>query len=139
MSRSFLVFGAGAWGTALSIQLIKSKNKVFLSSFDEENLRQIKKDLENKKYLPGFKLQKDLSVEPFSEKLIEGVDSIIVCVKSPYFKDALLLVKKGLKNKNLLWATKGFDPNSGGLLSSMVAEEIGAKTKTAGLSGTTIE
>ena len=115
MSRSFLVFGAGAWGTALSIQLIKSKNKVFLSSFDEENLRQIKKDQENKKYLPGFKLQKDLSVEPFSEKLIEGVDSIIVCVKSPYFKDALLLVKRGLKNKNLLWATKGFDPNSGAL------------------------
>ena len=66
MSRSFLVFGAGSWGTALSIQLIKSKNKVFLSSFDEENLRQIKKDQENKKYLPGFKLQKDLSVEPFS-------------------------------------------------------------------------
>ena len=137
MSRSFLVFGAGAWGTALSIQLIKSKNKVFLSSFDEENLHQIKKDQENKKYLPGFKLQKDLSVEPFSEKLIEGVDSIIVCVKSPYFKDALLLVKRGLKNKTLLWATKGFDPNSGGLLSSMVAEEIGAKTKTAVLSGPT--
>ena len=39
MSRaSFLVFGAGAWGTALSIQLNKSGNEVFLSSFDQENL-----------------------------------------------------------------------------------------------------
>ena len=37
MSRSFLVFGAGAWGTALSIQLIKSKNKVcsFLKNSDK--------------------------------------------------------------------------------------------------------
>ena len=39
MSRaSFLVFGAGAWGTALSIQLNKSGNEVFLSSFDQANL-----------------------------------------------------------------------------------------------------
>ena len=137
MSSSFLVFGAGAWGTALSMQLVSSKNRVFLSSFDEKNLSQIKKDQENKKYLPGFKLQKELLVEPFSEKLIEGVDSIIICVKSPYFKDAVLLLKKGLNNKNLLWATKGFDPNSGGLLSSMVAEEITTEAKTAVLSGPT--
>ena len=137
MSSSFLVFGAGAWGTALSIQLLKSNNRVFLSSFDEVNLNQIKKDRENKKYLPGFKLDKELIVQPFSEKLVEGVDSIIVCVKSPYFKDALLTLKSGLNDKNLIWATKGFDPNSGGLLSSMVAEEITTEAKTAILSGPT--
>ena len=108
MSRSFLVFGAGAWGIALSIQLIKSKNKVFLSSFDEENLHQIKKDQENKKYLPGFKLQKDLSVEPFSEKLIEGVDSIIVCVKSPYFKRCIVACKEGAKEQKPALGHKRF-------------------------------
>ena len=37
-SESFLVFGAGSWGTALSIQLYKAGNKVFLTSFDETNL-----------------------------------------------------------------------------------------------------
>ena len=137
MSSSFLVFGAGAWGTALSIQLLKSNNRVFLSSFDEVNLNQIKKDRENKKYLPGFRLEKDLIIQPFSEKLVEGVDSIIVCVKSPYFKDAVLALKNSLNDKNLIWATKGFDPNSGGLLSSMVAEEITTEAKTAILSGPT--
>ncbi len=137
MSSSFLVFGAGAWGTALSIQLLKSNNRVFLSSFDEVNLNQIKKDRENKKYLPGFKLEKELIVQPFSKKLVEDVDSIIVCVKSPYFKDAVLTLKSGLNDKNLIWATKGFDPNSGGLLSSMVAEEITTEAKTAILSGPT--
>ena len=115
MSSSFLVFGAGAWGTALSIQLLNSNNRVFLSSFDEVNLNQIKKDRENKKYLPGFKLEKELIVQPFSKKLVEDVDSIIVCVKSPYFKDAVLALKNSLNNKNLIWATKGIDPNSGDL------------------------
>ena len=137
MSKSFLVFGAGAWGTALSIQLIKSKNKVFLSSFDKENLGQIKKDQENRKYLPGFKLPKELLVEPLSEKLIEDASSIIICVKSPYFKGALSLLKKGVSDKNLVWATKGFDPDSGSLLSSVVAEEITTNAKTAVLSGPT--
>ena len=130
MSRSFLVFGAGAWGTALSIQLVKSSNNVVLSSFDKENLDQIKKHRENKKYLPGFKVPKAVGVESFSEKLITNTDSIVVCVKSPYFKSALLLLKNNIADNNLVWATKGFDPDSGGLLSSMVAGVVGAKTKT---------
>ena len=41
-NESFLVFGAGSWGTALSIQLYKAGNKVFLTSFDETNLSKIK-------------------------------------------------------------------------------------------------
>tara|TARA_B100001250_G_C19805706_1_gene793203 strand:+ start:245 stop:1243 length:999 start_codon:yes stop_codon:yes gene_type:complete len=137
MSSSFLVFGAGAWGTALSIQLAKSSNNVVLSSFDNENLGQIKKHRENKKYLPGFKLPKAVGVESFSEKLVTNPDSIVVCVKSPYFKRALLLLKNNIGDKNLVWATKGFDPDNGGLLSSMVAGVVGTKTKTAILSGPT--
>ena len=137
MSGSFLVFGAGAWGTALSIQLVKSGNNVVLSSFDKENLCQIRKDRENKKYLPGFKLPKVVGVEPFSEKLLTNTDSIVVCVKSPYFKRALLLLKNNVGDNNLVWATKGFDPDNGGLLSSMVTSVVGTKTKTAILSGPT--
>ena len=47
----------------------------------------------------------------------------------------MALLKNSLYDKNLLWATKGFDPNNGGLLSSMVVEVVGASTKTAVLSG----
>ena len=90
MSGSFLIFGAGAWGTALSIQLAKPGNKVVLSSFDEENLNQIKKHRENKKYLSGFELPKEVLVEPFCEEIIKDVGSVIVCVKSPYFKLSLI-------------------------------------------------
>tara|TARA_Y100000588_G_scaffold127023_1_gene139207 strand:+ start:342 stop:1340 length:999 start_codon:yes stop_codon:yes gene_type:complete len=137
MSGSFLIFGAGAWGTALSIQLAKPGNKVVLSSFDEENLNQIKKHRENKKYLSGFELPKEVLVEPFCEEITKDVGSVIVCVKSPYFKNALLLLKNNLGDKNLVWATKGFDPGNGGLLSSMVTDVVGAETKTAVLSGPT--
>ena len=46
--ESFMVFGAGSWGTALSIQLHKTGNAVFLTSFDETNLSKTKAEKENK-------------------------------------------------------------------------------------------
>jgi len=56
MSRaSFLVFGAGAWGTAVSIQLNKSGNEVFLSSFDEVNLSIVASSIQNDICLSGIK------------------------------------------------------------------------------------
>ena len=50
-SDSFLVFGAGAWGTALAIQLCRSKQKVVRPSFDKNKLLEIKQPQENKKYI----------------------------------------------------------------------------------------
>ena len=46
--ESFLVIGAGAWGTALSIRLAKNGLSVSLTSRDKENLSIVKKTNENK-------------------------------------------------------------------------------------------
>jgi len=135
MNGSFLVFGAGAWGTALAMRLSGSSNDVVLSSFDSKNLDRINTERENRKYLPGFELPKEVVVAPFSEQLLQSTGSVVVCVKSPYFKSALLLLKNSLGDRNLIWATKGFDPDSGGLLSTTVDGVLGAKTNSAVLSG----
>lgn len=135
MNGSFLVFGAGAWGTALAMRLSGSSNDVVLSSFDPKNLDRINTERENRKYLPGFELPKEVVVAPFSEQLLQSTGSVVVCVKSPYFKSALLLLKNSLGDRNLIWATKGFDPDSGGLLSTTVDDVLGAKTNSAVLSG----
>ena len=136
-SDSFLVFGAGAWGTAIAIQLSRSNQKVILSSFDKKNLLDVKHHQENKKYLPGFMLSKKISVEPYANNLVEQVGSVVVCVKSPYFVDAVSLFQKTIRNKNLLWATKGFDPETGGLFSEVVETTLGQKTPYAVISGPT--
>ena len=75
---SFLVYGAGAWGTAIATQLSRSSQKVILSSFDKNNLLNIKHHQENKKYLPGFMLPKEISVEPYANSLVEQVGSVVV-------------------------------------------------------------
>ena len=70
---SFLVFGAGAWGTALSLQLHKSGNKVFLSSFDQTNLENIASSRMNEKYLPGVELPDDIHVTEMAQDLLKDL------------------------------------------------------------------
>ena len=134
---SFLVYGAGAWGTAIATQLSRSSQKVILSSFDKNNLLNIKHHQENKKYLPGFMLPKEINVEPYANNLVEQAGSVVVCVKSPYFLDTVSLFKETIGNKNFFWATKGFDPETGGLFSTVVERTLGKTTPYAVISGPT--
>ena len=138
MSRaSFLVFGAGAWGTALSIQLNKSGNEVFLSSFDQANLSKIASSRQNEKYLSGIKLPDEIQVGGVTEEMLDEVDCVVVCVKSPYFKNALSLLSHASPSFKVLWATKGFDLQSGVLLSEIVCEHYGKAIEHGVLSGPT--
>ena len=57
-----IVLGAGAWGTAISIQLIRSKCNVTLIPRSNEHAIDILKNKENKSYLPGFTLSDSLRV-----------------------------------------------------------------------------
>ena len=136
-NASFLVFGAGAWGTALSIQLNKSGNEVFLSSFDQENLSKIASTRRNEKYLSGINLSDEIQVTGVTEDIIGKVDCVVICVKSPYFKKALSLLNHASPSFKVLWATKGFDTQSGALLSKIVSEHYGDDIEHGVLSGPT--
>jgi glycerol-3-phosphate dehydrogenase (NAD(P)+) len=108
-----------------------------LTSFDKNNLREIKQHQENKKYLPGFPLPKEIDVQPYNTALVAQAKSVIICVKSPYFLAAISLLKEAMRNKNLFWATKGFNPETGELFSVVVERALGEKTPYAVVSGPT--
>ena len=134
---SFLVFGAGAWGTALSLQLYKSGNNVFLSSFDQKNLKNIASSRINEKYLPGVELPDDIHVTEIAQDLLSEIGCVVICVKSPYFRKALSELKRSPASFKVLWATKGFDLDSGMLLSNIVSEHYDAGIEHGVLSGPT--
>ena len=135
--ESFMVFGAGSWGTALSIQLHKAGNAVFLTSFDETNLSKTKAEKENKKYLPGVRIPEGISIGAINEEAIARSTSILICVKSPGFIKAISLLGATTVNKKIIWATKGFDPDSGSFLSASVENILGEATQEAVISGPT--
>ena len=134
---SFLVFGAGSWGTALSLQLNRSNNKVFLSSFDQKNLSKIASTRENKKYLPGIILPNEVEVTGVTQEILNKIGCVVICVKSPYFLKSLSLIRNISKPIKVLWATKGFDSESGSLLSEVVSKQFGDAIEQGVLSGPT--
>ena len=136
-NESFLVFGAGSWGTALSIQLYKAGNKVFLTSFDETNLSKTKTEKENKKYLPGVEVPQGISIGPVSEEAIARSKSILICVKSPGFIKTINLLGPAITTKKIVWATKGFSPDNGSFLSDAIEGVLGGAIQTAVISGPT--
>ncbi len=109
--------------------------------YDREQLAQIAKDRENKKFLPGYKLPKALVFEPDDERIMAGADLIVSAVPCQYMRRvwsrlknnvpqgvAIVSVAKGIENDTLLRPTQ--------ILADVLDEKRG--TRFAVLSGPTI-
>ena len=57
------VLGAGAWGTALSLLLMRNGNKVRLWSHDPAQIVVMREQRANPEFLPDFTLPDELQVE----------------------------------------------------------------------------
>ena len=122
--ESFLVIGAGAWGTALSIRLAKNGLDVSLTSRDKETLSAINKTNENKKYLPGIKIPESINIENEILPCVASSSYILLCVKSTAFKKIAAQLNTQMNDdQKLIWATKGLDPDTGETFSETIIFE----------------
>ncbi len=136
--ESFLVIGAGAWGTALSIRLAKNGLEVSLTSRDKENLSEIRKTKQNKKYLPGINIPESINIKDEILPCLANSSSVLLCVKSTGFKKIAADLNNHMgPEQKLIWATKGLDPDTGETFSETIKKEMPSLNKTAIISGPT--
>jgi len=136
--ESFLVIGAGAWGTALSIRLAKNGLEVSLTSRDKENLSEIRKTKQNKKYLPGINIPESINIKDEILPSLANSSSVLLCVKSTGFKKIAADLNNHMRpEQKLIWATKGLDPDTGETFSETIKKEMPSLNKTAIISGPT--
>ena len=136
--ESFLVIGAGAWGTALSIRLAKNGLEVSLTSRDKENLSEIRKTKRNKKYLPGINIPESINIKDEILPCLANSSSVLLCVKSTGFKKIAAELNNHMRpEQKLIWATKGLDPDTGETFSETIKREMPSLNKTAIISGPT--
>ena len=136
--ESFLVIGAGAWGTALSIRLAKNGLEVSLTSRDKENLSEIRKTKQNKKYLPGINIPESINIKDEILPCLANSSSVLLCVKSTGFKKIAAELNNHMRpEQKLIWATKGLDPDTGETFSETIKREMPSLNKTAIISGPT--
>lgn len=125
------VVGAGSWGTTLAGLLAGNGYSVHLWSYETEIAEEIRKDRENKIFLPGVSLSQ--SIEPTTQlsEVVHQKDMLILAIPSHFFRDVMnqMLSSHSLAKKDCLWisATKGIENDSlltmSGILKELLAPE----------------
>lgn len=132
------VLGAGSWGTALAILLARNGRPVKLWSVDASELVPLRKDRENRRYLPGIAFPDLLEIESDLSALTAQTGELLIVVPSHGFRDTLLQLRDcAPSDLRLAWATKGFEHDSGKLLHLVAREVLGDQVPLAVLSGPT--
>ena len=119
------IIGDGGWGTTLAIHLSRKKYPVMLWGAFPENIAQIAKTHENKKFLPGFKIPPQVQVtSDITEAVLFG-DLIVLCVPSEYLIDSLTKIQNtSYKGKVFVSVVKGIHPKSFKRMSEIIHDYL---------------
>ena len=133
------VLGAGAWGTALAMQ-ISQRHQVALWARNSGHVSGMRKARANPMYLGDFPFGDNLQVEDDLAAAIKDADLILSVVPTAGFRNILKDLKKLGLNKNnvnqpIIWAHKGLEPQSALLPHEVALEELGENHKFGSLSG----
>jgi len=120
----FGVVGAGAWGTALSLALIRAGRSVSLWAFEEEVAKTIREHLENKTFLPGVPLSSDIRITHNLSNL-SSCNAFVLATPAQHLRATCKALAPHLKPSSpLIIAAKGIETGTYRLMSEVVAEEI---------------
>jgi glycerol-3-phosphate dehydrogenase (NAD(P)+) len=125
MQTRVALFGAGSWGTALAIQLARNGVLVNLWGHDPVHIEKLQRQRENETYLPGIKLDSNISPVDTIESCLLDADLVLIAIPSKAFRDFLKLLKPVLmQDLSIFWASKGFEIETGKLMHQLVTEEL---------------
>jgi glycerol-3-phosphate dehydrogenase (NAD(P)+) len=132
--KKIAVLGAGAWGTALAIQL-SQRNHVALWTRNAERAAGMRAAGCNSQYLGDFPFNQNLTVEHDLASALKQVDLIVSVVPSAGFRQTLSEIKRIGCKAPLVWASKGLEPVSAKLPYEVAQEELGDGQLWGALSG----
>jgi len=123
MSRVSII-GSGSWGTALAVLLEKNGHDVVLWSRVKEKSDKILVDRENKEYLPGIVLSKNIKITYIDED-IKNSDVIVFAVPSKAIREtAKRFLPYFLENQIIVNVAKGIEDGSLMRLSQVIKEVV---------------
>lgn len=130
------MLGPGSWGTALAVLLARNGLNVRLWGHTDLITR-LARDRENRAYLPNIPLPDGVTPLGDLGEALADTDEMLLVVPSHAFREVASRASPLLPDGTTVsWATKGFDPQTGMLLSE-VASELLPDRSLAVLSGPT--
>jgi len=119
------IIGDGGWGTTLAIHLSRKKYPVTLWGAFPENIAQIVKTRENKKFLPKFKIPSQVRLTSDIDQAIFFGDLIVLSVPSEYLAATLSKIQNtSYKNKVFISVVKGINQKSFKRMSEIIHDHL---------------
>jgi glycerol-3-phosphate dehydrogenase (NAD(P)+) len=88
----------------------------------------LRRDRENRSFLPGFPLPDTLIPAADLEAALTGATAVLVVVPSQFFRGVLEQLAPHLPRElGVAWATKGFEPDTGQLLHQVAQAVVGPR------------
>jgi glycerol-3-phosphate dehydrogenase (NAD(P)+) len=133
--RAAAILGAGSWGTALTTLLGRCE-RVTLWARDSDLAESIRTNGENRRYLPGVPLARNVAVTDSLEEALSGAECVVFAVPSSGMREtaahAAGLVPSGAL---LVSAAKGLEDQTGRRMSEVMRESLGDSARITALSG----
>ncbi len=137
MGEKIGILGSGGWGICLSLLLYKKNNEIILWEPIKENYKILIKERENKIYFPEVKIPQNIVITNSIKKALDNSESLIITVRSTFFRKTIEKIEKYYKGQKILIGTKGMEPKERKLFSDVIEEKKIIK-KYGFLSGPTI-
>ncbi len=133
------ILGDGGWGTTLAILLANKGYNVTLWGAFPENIKLMRRFSENKKFLPGVKIPKNVIFTACLKEATLSKELIVLAIPSQYLRKTLKLLKKAKPGEKIIYLSviKGIEISSLKRISEVIRQEMG-NIRLAVLSGPTI-
>lgn len=125
--KNICVLGAGSWGTTLAILLHENGHAVRLWEIFPEHVEAIRRDGENKKFLPGVTVPPGIAIGSDIDAALQGADLVTFVVPSHVVREtAWKVAASPAFNKDALYinAAKGLEEGSLKRMSQVLADEL---------------
>ena len=132
------VVGAGSWGTALANLLCLKGLKIDHWVYEREVREQIQSQRENKVFLPGITLSKNLNPSNDLEAVVSGKDLVLIVVPSHVMRETAHKIAGSVsKDMTIVSASKGIENKTHLTMSGVLRETLPniSKNNFAVLSG----
>lgn len=128
------VLGAGSWGTALAIILANNGHDVTVWEFNKHYVKELKKHYENKVFLPGIKIPREIE---FTHSLKEAAldrHMIVIAVPTQFIRSVLKQMKNfDFKNTTFVSVSKGIEKDTLATVDNILREELELPSDSIGV------
>jgi glycerol-3-phosphate dehydrogenase (NAD(P)+) len=131
------VLGAGAFGTALAIQVARQGHATTLWARRPEWAAELESARSNARYLPGAMFPETLHAEAQLVSALEGAELVVLALPSQATREIVSSAKAKLETPVICCASKGIERGTGMLLSEVMLDVLGpeAASRLTYLSG----